>query len=575
MTDGSTRLGRLLADLKRRRVYQVAAVYLAVAFVFVEAADLLLPALPLSNPDLAYRIVVALAGAGLPVTIALSWAYQWGPTGLRPDPGHRTVTGPVRPPDGDRRPSILVLPFEDLSPEADAAYLCAGLTDEIITDLASIKAPVISRTSAMRLSAEGSEARARVGEFGVRYVLEGTVQKVGETVRVNVQLVDVADGGLLWGRKFRGELHALFEIQETISRNVADTLPLEIGMEEERLLSHKRIPDPKAHEYFLRARHEIFQFSEAAIRRGETYLDRALEIMDENVTLLAAMGYIQWQYVNAGVDPDPSRLDRAEALARRILEIEPASAHAHRLFGLVAVHRGQASTAIRELEAVLGDNPNDSDALLWLTILYGLAGECERAAPLVDRILWLDPLPPLHQGLPGFLALMDGDAEEATEGYRRAYDMEPENPILALGYGQALAMAGRHREAVGVLGRLISADPDGFFAVVAGFLVAGLEGNGARIRSLLTDEVREAGSADPQIAWTLAQGLALVGEVEEAIAFLEAGARHGLANGPLLAEHDPLLGSLRREPAFKALIAELSSPRPKGAWARAESPGSP
>lgn len=570
MTEGPNRLARLLADLKRRRVYQVTAVYLAVAFVTIEAADLLLPALPLADPSVAYRVVVALAAVGLPVTIVFSWVYQWGPSGLEVDPGTRTVTGPVRPPRGDRRPSILVLPFEDLSPEADAAYLCAGLTDEIITDLASIKAPVISRTSAMQLGLGGPEARAGLGELGIRYVLEGTVQKVQETVRINVQLVDMADGGLLWGRKFRGELNALFDIQETISRNVADTLPLEIGLEEERLLSHKRIPDPKAHEYYLRARHEIFQFSEAAIRRGETYLDRALEIMDENVTLLAAMGYIQWQYVNAGVDPDPTRLDRAEAFARRILEIEPASAHAHRLFGLVAVHRGHAGTAVRELETVLGDNPNDSDALLWLTILYGLAGECERAAPLVDRLLWLDPLPPLHQGLSGFLALMEGDAEEAAAGYRRAYDLEPENPILALGYGQALAMAGRHREAEAVLDRLIAAHGEGFFALVAAFLVAGLEGNRERIRSMLTDEVREAGSADPQIAWTLAQGLALVGEKDEAIALLEAGARHGLTNRALLAEHDPLLGPIRRDPAFAALIEGLPTPPARTPWTPAE-----
>ena len=578
MGHGLARLTRLLGDLKRRRVYHVTAVYLAVGFVIIEAADLLLPALPLDDPSLVYRLVVAITAAGLPVAIVLSWVYRIGPGGLERDRGEAAVDAPPAPPSlpaaGERRPSILVLPFEDLSPDSDAAYLCAGLTDEIITDLASIKAPVISRTSAMQLGRGGRDIETLRSELGVHYLLEGTVQKLGSSVRINVKLVDVTTGGLLWARKFRGELERLFDIQETISRNVADTLPLEIGRDEERLLSHQRIPDPKAHEYYLRARHEIFQFSEEAIRRGETYLERALEIMEDNVTLLAAMGYIQWQYVNAGVDPDPARLDRAEAYARRILELHPASPHAHRLFGLAAVHRGQARTAIRELETVLGADPNDSDALLWLSILYGLAGECERAAPLVDRILWLDPLPPLHQGLRGFLAVMSGDLEEGADGYRRAYELEPDNPILGLGYGQSLAMAGRHEEAVDALGRLVAGAPGSFLAAVAGFLIAGLEGDGDRVRALLSDELRGAGAADPQIAWTLAQGLALVGEVEEAVWFLRAGSAHGLVNRALLAEHDPLLRALRGDGAFQALIAGLPAPR-RPAWAGAESPASP
>lgn len=568
-----TRPGRLpafLKDLTRRKVYRATAVYMATGFVIIEGADLLLPALGLGNPELVYRIIVLVTLIGLPITIVLAWFYDLSPAGLRRDledvkaadiadrvmgaAGKRPLV-----PEINGRPSILVLPFSDLSPEGDLAYLCDGLTDEIITDLSGVQAHVISRTSAMQLKGTSKDVRTLGEELGVQYVLEGAVMGSASNLRINVKLIDSRSDDLLWAEKFQGELGQALEIQERISRTVAEALPLELGKADNERLRRSRIPDPVAYEYFLRAKHEIYKFSAEALDQATGYLERGLEILGENVALLSAMGYVEWQHVNAGIDPNPERLERAAAYAERIEAIEPGSAHAHRLRGLVALLNGAANESIRELEASLVEDPNSSDSLLWLTLLLGLRGRSDDALPYADRILALDPLPAMHQGLHGFLAVMRGDFKNGPGPYGRAHEIEPENPILALGYGQALALAGRTAEAEGIFLHMAEVHPGTFFAGLAVFFRHAIRRERDQALASLTDDVREAGHGDPQYAWTIAEGLTLIGEREEALEFLGSAIDNGMLNYRLLAELDPFLKGLRKTPEFRELMKRVEA----------------
>ena len=240
-----------------------------------------------------------------------------------------------------KRATIVVLPFANLSPDSDIDYLSDGLTDEILTNLSSIKAlGVISRTSAMQLKNSTKDLRTIGRELNVQYALEGGVRKDGSNLRITTKLVDTGNDELLWVNKFKGPIGDVFEIQEQIARDVVGALEVQLSGAEDAKLSQRPIPDIHAYEYYLRARQEIFRFTAEGLDRALNYLHKGIEILGDNTLLQSAIGYANWQFVNAGISGDRVYLDKARACADRILAQDPDSAHGHRLLGLIDIHGG-------------------------------------------------------------------------------------------------------------------------------------------------------------------------------------------------------------------------------------------
>jgi serine/threonine-protein kinase len=458
---------------------------------------------------------------------------------------------------GTGPPRILVLPFDDDSPGRDSAYLCTGLADEIITDLARVDARVISRTSANQAKQRGKSLKTLARDLDVQYVVEGSVTHSGERLRVKVKLVDTATESPVLAEVFTGELSNILELQGRLLRWIGETALVRLGSRHPSGKRPPSVPDAAAYELFLRARHEIFQFTPGALARAEAYLKKGLERMGDNTPLLAALGYVYWQYRNAGASADPVYLDRADACAARIGELDPGSHEPERLRGLVAIHRGEPSRAVELLTRVLESNPNDTDALFWLILLHGFRGYPRRAHPLVEHLLSIDPLQPMHQFLPGFVALMEGRFGDAPGPFRQAVEMDPHNPVLRMGWGQALAMAGRRAEAYQVYDALAGDMPGSFFAKIGRFQRLALAGDGSEALGIATDEVLAPACEDPQYAWIAAQCYALAGETRSAVSWLERAIRHGCENYPLLARTDPLLENVRGDPDFQRLMEEL------------------
>ena len=454
--------------------------------------------------------------------------------------------------------SVAVLPFDHRGD--DDEYLSDGISEQLIHRLAAVDGlRVVARASSFAFRDRADGVRAIGQALGVRHLVTGSLRQADDRLRVTAELVDVGTGSSVWSGQFDRQLTDVFAVQDDIAEAVVDALHEHFGLAAtEPSPATRVVPDAHAYDAYLRARHAIFSFTAESLHRALDHLDRGLAILPDNTTLLAAKSYVHWQFVNAGIEPDPAHLDEAATLAEHIATLDPTSYHASRLRGLVAIHQGRPEDAIGHLEQALATHPTDTDAAFWLTLLLGFRGQPHRVEPYVAMMLTTDPLNPLHQMLPGFLALMRGQPAAAPEAFRTALAMEPDNPVLRLGCGQAEAMAGETDAALATLRPLDAFPPGMLFAGLGRLLRRGLGEDALP----LTEEEEEAAASDLQWCWTAAQGYALAGDLDEAIRWLQRAVDLGFVNYPLAALYDPLLRPLRGTNAFEALLATLEP-----AWA--------
>jgi non-specific serine/threonine protein kinase len=454
------------------------------------------------------------------------------------------------------RRSIVVLPFVNLTEGDD--YFADGLTDEIITDLSSVRAlRVISRTSSMRLKGSSEPLTGIASSLGVQYLLEGSVRRSGSSLRVTTKLIDIASDSALWAHKYSGTTEDVFTIQESISRGIVDALHLVLSPRESQRLLARPLDDIRAYESYLKAKQEMLTFTKDGLDHALAFLQNSEHLVGENILLLSATGHVHWQYVNAGIDNDPAHLEQARAIAERILTLSPESEHGHRLLGLVLVHEGKIQEGIKSLKRALDIDPNDPDTLVWLCVFCGITGKAAAARPWAERLKAIDPLTPLFQVLPAVLATMDGRFEEAIELFAPHYAGNLDNPGVRLAYGQAQALGGRRDEALTTFDALSRDFPDSPFAHLGRFYASALRGDRAGAAQNMTTEVEAVLGGDAQYSWFIADAYALADDRESAVKWLERAASLGFINYPLLADRDPFLQPLRAEPAFKTLLGDI------------------
>jgi len=451
--------------------------------------------------------------------------------------------------------SIVVLPFVVLGSDSRDEFFSDGLTDEIITDLSAIShLRVICRSSAMRFKGAEHDSKKIAADLNVQYVMEGTVRTSGNNLRVTASLINPATDSLLWGEKYSGSLEDIFAIQESVSRRIVEALKLKLSPTESIRLGEKPIQDVRAYEYYLRAKHEILSYSSEGLERALDYLKQGEQIIGENVVLLSAMGQVYWQFVNAGISTDPEYLEKAGRCAKRILELDAESAHGHRLLGLVEAAHGRTQEAVRLLKKSLEGNPNDPDTLSWLCAICSLSGKGHAVASMAQRLIDIDPLTTMWQMVPGIVATLSGEFDRALAPFERALKSDPQNPMLLLAYAQILALNGRVDEAIAKLEELSSVAGQNFFALLGTFYGHALRGNKDAALASASEELKNTAGADMNYAWVMAQGYALIDEVQLALEWLNIAVERGFINFPLLHHLDPFLEKVRREAEFARLM---------------------
>lgn len=322
----ASRLSSFLGELKRRKVYQVALVYAVVGFGVAQGAEYLFQILEF--PLVAAQFVAALVVLGFPVALVLAWAYEVKPE--QPSAAGPSGAVGLGAAERDDGPSIVVLPFDNMSPDPADAYFSDGLTEEIITDLSALHSlRVISRSSAVALKGTQKDVRTIGSELGVRYVLEGSVRKAGDDLRITAQLIDATSDRHLWSERYDGKLEDVFGMQEKVSRSIVESLKLRLNPQEDRALSARPIQDPRAYDTYLLAMHESRTLTPEGITRALHLTNQAIEVVGDNAQLFAVLAYCHYLAYDFGIRHQERTLLEAERWASKALEPDPGVGLAH------------------------------------------------------------------------------------------------------------------------------------------------------------------------------------------------------------------------------------------------------
>jgi serine/threonine protein kinase len=454
--------------------------------------------------------------------------------------------------------SIVVLPFENLSPDPDQEFFSDGLTEEIITDLSKIGTlRVISRTSAMRLKGTDEDITSIGKKLNVQYALEGSVRKAGNNLRISAQLIDTETDAHLWAEKYRGTLDDVFDIQEEVSRSIVNSLQLKLSPKENREMERRPIDNVYAYECYLKANQEIYRFSKESLDRAVRLIQNGLDIVGENELLYEAMGNAHVQYVNFAVSSDESFLNEAEKWVKRLLNLNPDSSQGYFLDGLIRWKRGDWEVGIRHLQKSLALDPHNPRPREYLVYLTAIAGKGDVSRALLPKLLEIDPLTPLFQCFAGWIEYMEGNFVGALASIPKMYKMEPENVFYGVIYGNFLTRTPRFQEAYVIFDMLAEAAPQTYFTQLGLFRKLALQGKQKDALKTVTRELKNWVRWDEQFSWEMSASYALIDQKQEALDWLDNAVNRGFINYPFLNEYDPLLENIRSEERFKKLMERV------------------
>jgi serine/threonine protein kinase/Flp pilus assembly protein TadD len=454
--------------------------------------------------------------------------------------------------------SIVVLPFENLSPDPDQEYFSDGLTEEVISDLSSVRAlRVISRSSAMTFKGTKKKVPEIASELDVQYVLEGSVRTAGNSLRITAQLIDAADDAHLWAEKYSGTLDDVFDVQEKVSRSIVAALKLRITPEESRKIAERPIDNVAAYQCYLRANADIWRFAEGSLGSALAHLQKGLDILGPNALLFSAMASVYFQYVNIGAAQEES-IAKAEEFARKALDLDPDSPQAHFIMGMIAASfHGDLREAVDRLKRALGINPNYVDGLRFLSGPFILSlGRIDAAAPLLERLERIDPLDPWNHVLRGMSLHFDGRYADALEPLRRYYEEEPDNPVAQFFYALTLTYEKRFDEAFAVIDAGAKVAPHNACVKFGLLLKYALQKDREKAFGEMTADFQKTCRRDHQWSYLVAVPLALLDAKEEAFDWLDNAVNKGFINYPEL-ERNRYLDNLRGEERFKKILERV------------------
>ncbi|HTR19350.1 MAG TPA: protein kinase [Gemmatimonadales bacterium] len=448
-------------------------------------------------------------------------------TGTTPPGATPTISGS----QAGAAKSIAVLPFADMSPEHDQDYFCEGIAEEIINALTKIQAlRVISRSSAFAFKGQNQDIR-KVGEqLNVGTVLEGSIRKAGNRLRITAQLISVAGGHHLWSERYDRELEDVFAIQEEIAGNIVKALRVVLSEDEKRAIEKAPTDNVEAYEFYLRGRQYFHQWRRKSVEYARRMFERAIE-MDPNYALAYAGIADCCSFMYTYWDASATNLERADAASRRALELDPESAEAHTSRGLALAFSKRYGEAETEFQTAIRLNPKLFEARYF----FGRA---------------------LQQ---------QGRVTEAAQSFQEASRLRPDDYQARSFFALALRACGRVAEseaadiqALQTIERHLELNPEDSRALClgAGHLVR-VGGVAAREKAL--EWANRALAVDPEdsgMLYNIACLYSNLGEIQDALACLEKAVQSGFGLKGWI-ENDSDLVPLHGHPRFVALLNTL------------------
>ncbi len=403
-------------EVKRRKVYRVAAAYIIAAGGIIQLASAAFPAWEL--PNWALRLVIVLLLVGFPIALILAWAFDVTPQGIRATPSvaaprtHRrrnvimlVVTGVIvsaiagfflLPRISSARKidkSIAVLPFENLSDEKENAYFADGIQDDVLTNLSKIgDLKVISRTSVMQYKGAAKNVREIGKALGVSNILEGSVRRSGNKVRVNVQLIDATSDKHTWANDYDRDLTDVFAIQSDLAHEIANALQAKLSDTEKALMERKPTENGEAYLAFVQA-HDLQCAVEdlGKLKQSEQLYARAIELDPKFALALARYSQLE-SWFSHTVDPTRERRQKARALAEQALQLQPDLPEAHLAMGFSYYYGdNNYDAAQKEFEIAQRGLPNESEVYLALGAIQRRQGKWAESTANFEKAASLNP----------------------------------------------------------------------------------------------------------------------------------------------------------------------------------------
>jgi TolB-like protein len=473
------------AELKRRNVYKVAVAYAIVGWLLVQIATQVFPFLEI--PNWVVRLVIMLVAVGFPIALVIAWAFELTPEGLkrtedvdvapqkrgkshawiyvvavgavlsiglfflgRFSTGNDAASRQSEAATGSSIPqkSIAVLPFENLSEEKANAYFAEGIQNEILTKLATVRdLKVISRTSTAKYQSKPDNLKTVANELGVATLLEGAVQKSGDKVRVNVQLIDARTDSHLWAKTYDRDFKDVFAVESEVAQEITDTLKAKLSPSESHALASVPTQDPQAYDLFLQGEYQLRAAESVPLpetyARAEGFYRQAITRDPKFAQAYAALAYCSLSSHWFLSRRTPAQLTEIKSLVDRALELAPDSPEAHLSLAIFHYwgHR-QYEPALAELDRTLNLQPNNAKARQYRAWILRRQGKWEQSLSEAKLAQELDPR---DEQIPANIALGFTTMREWNEAERyasRALAIDPNN-FLAINAQVAVRLNGR------------------------------------------------------------------------------------------------------------------------------------
>ena len=562
-------MSSVFSELKRRHVYRTAAFYAAAAWLLVQVATQVAPYFDM--PPWSVRLVIVTCVAGFPIAVLLSWFYEWspstgwrreleGPDAIAPAPASALMPGEARAalaaPPSDQ--SIAVLAFVDMSQAKDQEYFSDGLAEELLNLLAQLpQLRVIARTSSFAFKGKDVDVATIARTLHVANILEGSVRKSGDMLRVTAQLVRAADSSHLWSQTYNRELTDVFAVQDEIAQAVVEALKVKL-LPQQHLTNPHRTADTQAHDQYL--------LGKAALRRGrrEGYRDavaafqRAIELDPDYAAAHAALGHALDSSADFVQDSDQRETLQMDALAsaERAITLAPDLSDGYAVRGRLRCRNlWNWSGALTDLSRALELDPSSSDVRLqYVYVLFCL--NRQEVLATTRKVIEDDPLSWLgwfyYGGLLRNLGTLSGDTAQLAEAriaLQRALELNPEASFIRYVSGGQDLLEGKPEAALAV-----------YRQAGAGFREAGIAmaehslGHEQQSNEALNElEAKYANGFSTQIAETHAWR----GEHDAAFAALDRACTQSDA-GLSRVLTDPFLRPLHADPRWAALLERLA-----------------
>ncbi len=473
----------ILIELKRRNVFRVAIAYAIIGWLLVEVASVLFPTF--EAPAWVMKVFATVVILGFPIAIVFAWIFEMTPEGLKRehevdrsqsitpatgrkldfviiglltialiffvsthdwggegDPGWEEVsTSGIQ--------SIAVLPFVNMSDDPSNEYFSDGISEELLNVLVKVKGlQVASRTSSFSFKDREANISEIAGELNVDHVLEGSVRKSGNTVRITAQLIDVRSDRHLWSESYDRELEDIFAIQDEIARNIVEALKVALGTEEEQAIADAGRPTEnlEAYELYLRGRYFWQRRGEANIRQAIGYLNEAIEL---DPGFARAWSGLAAAYTTLPVysnEPYDELTPLAVDAARQALELDDALAEAYAVIADASRIAREWSEAEEYYKRAIASEPKDSTSHLWYAEHLAETGRTRESLEQALISYRLDPLNPGTNSNLTFINLQLGDFENTIRHGRAAVDLG--HPFGLVGQAQAYLRQGEYDRAI-------------------------------------------------------------------------------------------------------------------------------